>query len=41
MHGKTEGEKRWISKETGPVTADLTVTKVLKNKVAAADPHIQ
>ena len=40
-HGITEGEKRRLSKETGPVKVDLPVTEVMKTKVSEVDPSVQ
>ena len=40
-HGMTEGEKRRLSKETGPVKVDLPVTEVMKTKVAEAETAVQ
>ena len=41
MQGMTEGEKRRISKETGPVKVDLPVVEVRRNKIAEANPSVQ
>ena len=35
VHGVTEGEKRRIAKEIGPVTKDVPVTQVIKKKNSA------
>ena len=41
MHGMIEGEKRWLSKETGPVKEDLPVIEVMKTKIAKVDSSVQ
>ena len=40
-HGMTEGEKRRLSKETGPVKVDLPVIEIMKTKVAEAESAVQ
>ena len=40
-HGMTEGEKRRISKETGPVTQDVPVETVIHEKVQEADDLVR
>ena len=37
VHGVTEGEKRRIAKEAGPVTKDVPVTQVINEKIQQAD----
>ena len=41
MHGMAEGEKRRLSKETGPVKEDLPVIEVMKTKIAEVDSSVQ
>ena len=40
-HVMTEGEKRWLSKEIGPVKVDLPVTEIMKTKIAEAETAVQ
>ena len=40
-HGMTEGEKRRLSKETGPIKMDLPVTEIMKTKIAKAETAMQ
>ena len=37
----TEGEKRRISKETGPVKKEIPIEEVIKMKVNEADPSVR
>ena len=39
--GLSEGEKRRLSKETGPVTKEIPVEEVIRTKVETADPAIR
>ena len=39
--GMTEGEKRRISKETGPVTKEIPIPQVIEMKVAETDESIR
>ena len=41
VHGVTEGEKRRLAKETGPVTKDVPVTQVITEKIQQADPVVR
>ena len=41
VHSMTEGEKRRISKETGPIKKDIPADEVIKMKVEEADPMIR
>mgnify|MGYP007058675602 CR=1 FL=1 len=40
-HGMTEGEKRKIAKETGPVTQDVPVETVIEQHVQNADDSVR
>ena len=40
-HGMTEGKKRRLLKETGPVKEDLPVIEVMKMKIAEVDSSVQ
>ena len=40
-HGMTEGEKRRLSKETGPVTKEVPVETVIKQHVEGADVSVR
>ena len=40
-HGVTEGEKRRLSKETGPVTSEESVQAVMQQKLQEADPGVR
>ena len=37
----TEGEKRRMAKETGPVTKDIPVEEVIKQKIQEVDPKVR
>ena len=39
--GMTKGEKRRLSKETGPIKVDLPVIEIMKTKVAEAETAVQ
>ena len=39
--GLTEGEKRRIAKETGPITKEVPIDETIKNKVAEADQSVR
>ena len=40
-HGMTEGERRRLSKETGPVTKEESVMEVIKQKIQEVDPAVR
>ena len=40
-HGMTEGEKRRLAKETGPVTKEESVQDIMKQKIQEVDPAVR
>ena len=40
-HGMTEGEKRHLMKETGPVTTEIPAETVIETHLQKADPTVQ
>ena len=41
MHGMTEGEKRRLMKETGPVTTEILAETVIETHVQKANPTVR
>ena len=41
MHGMTEGEKRRLMKETGPVTTEIPAETVIETHLQKADPAVR